>query len=206
MTIEFSDERHIADMDAIFARVRDGLTEDHDAKFLAELVSAVNDEKERAYAQAGRVRKEADNPLTPPAAARSKIAMADLLEVDARRLHAAQEELSQRRAAKQTAEREAERKARYTQVKADTDTLAERIAKEYPKHARAIVDLLDKMKENEIAVRGVNEDLNGDPWLPNAERIARNAGLVGVRMDFSISEVVRLPAIGAQEPLLWPRR
>lgn len=203
-TEDFSKGEHIARIDALFANIRDGLTDDRDSASLGKLIADTLAEKERAYAQAGHLRAEANDPRTFPGTARDKLETVEFLENDARRLHAAAEELSKRRAAALAAERDVARRENYAKVKAETEALAAEIVKVYPKAAKAIVDLLVRMKSNEIAVQAVNSDLGGLPWLPNAERRARN--VVGPQTDIAGS--IRLPPLDAQEAqraLLWPR-
>jgi hypothetical protein len=200
----------------------------------SKAVDEILKEAEGTLAEAKEAAKKARERALSPKLTSKQVSVAKRTMDDAgfavSRLEEAIPRLQQRLQSIREVEAEIRRRKNYRKVKAETEKLAEEVAREYPVLIDKLVSLLERIQENEYAVKCVNAeppgialmsadkyDPNAFPALQNADEIARGiadfeqmhlkkSGMTLIPPLPRLTESVRLPKTNADYgyAFAWP--
>ncbi len=192
-------------------RIADTFAGDETSQTIAALLQEVQQTSADAKATSQEAEHRALNPRLRPAdvdAARKEMEDANFRS---KRMDAAAEQLSELLQTAKSNEAAAARAAEYDAAKAERDQLVKDLAA-YEKHATAIVQLLDRLTENNDRLQQANDGQSADTWLYSAQKVARGAtGEFGIHHDFQLPNLidgVRLPNFrknqNSANGFVWP--
>ena len=141
---------------------------------VAALMAEVTEALAKARTAAQQTEARALDPVLDTVAAGHALQVAHDANFAARRLEAAETRLTEFHDQRAQEERETEQWTRYREVEKKRDAMADRIKREYPDLARAIVELIKVSIDTDQEVRRVYNDLpSGAPRLNMREARAR---------------------------------
>ncbi|KQQ24108.1 hypothetical protein ASF56_16275 [Methylobacterium sp. Leaf122] len=185
-------------------QVRAALTEDRTSSEITALVSDLKLDLERIRADLIAAKAKAVDPLSSMEEADHAREAHHRLGFEEERATSSIARLNMKLAEVERAEAAERGRLAYEAAVKERDACAALIREEYPKHAAAIAEILQRVMVCNEQIKAANPSRPDDaPWLAPPEKLVRDADDV---QHGQLIDLVALPGMHRDAPLMWFRR